>query len=1081
MSTRHLPRAIGSRGKTALEIERENFEKSQHVAITKAISATECPVKEKHARTIVLGTFKDHGAGLYWTIGGKLPLQGNPIIAWKFIHVLHKILRDGHPHAIPDSFKNHAILKELAKLWMHLKEGYGKLIACYCKLMVEKLNFHRKNKEIPGNLNLSDEQFAKICGSDVNNYVSRKELVIFEISVEMLDYMDEILSLQQAVFGSLDMSRSNSMTNSGQCRLAPLILCIQDSCQLYDYIVKSLFRLHSSLPPDTLSGHRDRFLSMYKRLKQFYLSSSNLQYFKNLVQVPGLPDEPPNFLIASDFSKHVKPVAVVPDEPEPEAEPEIEVEDLIDTSVSQPPVQVNNFGNGFPEVDERDHIIERLTKEIQYLRSEIERLKLEDQKILSAQKEEIARLEKILSELRLSADRSLKDNDELKKRLKQTETVHVGAATKLADAEKHAKGFEDKFKKMKDIYQKLREEHVSLLRTNAEVTKKLDAEKRTVAEKEQLLQESKSEMDRIEQERKVIQESLKQSADQTSSQLAMTMAKNTDLQTDKEHLENQLKMLEDTKSSLMNQLQASEEECSNLQTQLNELEDEKRTQESSLTGEITTLQQQFTALKIEKESSDTELDHQLQELKTKLEQEMSDKKSLEQQLKQQISDLESRLSQSQSDKQNTEQKLSGDIDLIHKQLLDASIKEGKVIIQDALDQFQNPTHIAVKCTAEFLLMRTEPVLSSLEMIKGMQGKYNGDRTELANLVKTITGFSHHFGDCVIHGIATTHSANLEAGEELGNACREAGESGLKVLDTLGQGASIESDVNHAVQCVKKMITLAEDLVPKSVEIKEKEIGDLVDTEMQSTTSAIEMAARRIAEMLEKTREATSGVELKVNESILDSCTSLMHAIRILIERSRDLQKEIVAQGRGTSTEKEFYKKNHRWTEGLLSAAKAVGWGATALMEAADKVVRGEGKFEELIVCSNEIAASTAQLVVASKVKADRRSKKLTSLSEASKGVTENTGKVVGSAREGSQIIEERGLMDFSKLSLMQTKKNEMQSQVRVLELEKELETERYKLGEIRKKHYQLAGASEGWDEEEDQECDTESPRQPTKK
>lgn len=37
-------------------------------------------------------------------------------------------------------------------------------------------------------------------------------------------------------------------------------------------------------------------------------------------------------------------------------------------------------------------------------------------------------------------------------------------------------------------------------------------------------------------------------------------------------------------------------------------------------------------------------------------------------------------------------------------------------------------------------------------------------SELANLVKTITGFSHHFGDCVIHGIATTHSANLEAGE-----------------------------------------------------------------------------------------------------------------------------------------------------------------------------------------------------------------------------------------------------------------------------------------------------------------------------
>ena len=52
--------------------------------------------------------------------------------------------------------------------------------------------------------------------------------------------------LYVAVFGSLDMSRANSMTNSGQCRLAPLILCILDSCQLYDYLVRSLFNLHSS-------------------------------------------------------------------------------------------------------------------------------------------------------------------------------------------------------------------------------------------------------------------------------------------------------------------------------------------------------------------------------------------------------------------------------------------------------------------------------------------------------------------------------------------------------------------------------------------------------------------------------------------------------------------------------------------------------------------------------------------------------------------------------------------------------------------------------------------------------------------
>lgn len=40
-------------------------------------------------------------------------------------------------------------------------------------------------------------------------------------------------------------------------------------------------------------------------------------------------------------------------------------------------------------------------------------------------------------------------------------------------------------------------------------------------------------------------------------------------------------------------------------------------------------------------------------------------------------------------------------------------------------------------------------------------------------------------------------------------------------------------------------------------------------------------------------------------------------------------------------------------------------------DAADMVVQGKGTFEELMVCSREIAASTAQLVAASKVGAWR--------------------------------------------------------------------------------------------------------------
>ena len=50
-----------------------------------------------------------------------------------------------------------------------------------------------------------------------------------------------------------------------------------------------------------------------------------------------------------------------------------------------------------------------------------------------------------------------------------------------------------------------------------------------------------------------------------------------------------------------------------------------------------------------------------------------------------------------------------------------------------------------------------------------------------------------------------------------------------------------------------------------------------------------------------------------------------------------------------------------------------------------------------------------------------------------------------------------GTYNFSNLTLTQAKRLEMDSQVRVLELENDLEKERRRLGELRKKHYQLAG------------------------
>lgn len=47
----------------------------------------------------------------------------------------------------------------------------------------------------------------------------------------------------------------------------------------------------------------------------------------------------------------------------------------------------------------------------------------------------------------------------------------------------------------------------------------------------------------------------------------------------------------------------------------------------------------------------------------------------------------------------------------------------------------------------------------------------------------------------------------------------------------------------------------------------------------------------------KSREQDTGTKLEVNGQILDSCSKLMQTIKMLIIKARDLQKEIVGQGR----------------------------------------------------------------------------------------------------------------------------------------------------------------------------------------
>ena len=110
----------------------------------------------------------------------------------------------------------------------------------------------------------------------------------------------------------------------------------------------------------------------------------------------------------------------------------------------------------------------------------------------------------------------------------------------------------------------------------------------------------------------------------------------------------------------------------------------------------------------------------------------------------------------------------------------------------------------------------------------------------------------------------------------------------------------DEDVKNLRETIKKIQDSLNELLPKVHDISKQELGDLIDVEMQNTSNAIEEAVSKLAELLSKSREQETGVKLEVNDKILDSCTDLMQAIRILIIRSQELQKEIVSQGRVSS-------------------------------------------------------------------------------------------------------------------------------------------------------------------------------------
>ena len=272
-----------------------------------------------------------------------------------------------------------------------------------------------------------------------------------------------------------------------------------------------------------------------------------------------------------------------------------------------------------------------------------------------------------------------------------------------------------------------------------------------------------------------------------------------------------------------------------------------------------------------------------------------------------------------------------------------------------------------------------------------------------------------------------------------------------VANNFDIGNDVEGDVDEEI---KRLVLFfhANELTAKVVFSNEQLIQSLSFFDrMQLSISEAATAMEKL--MISARANETKKKDIDVDLKILDSCSSLLQAIEVLIRAARQLQAEIAGDS-GSVNSKEFYQKNQKWSQGLISAAHDIGSGAKCLVEAADGVLSGRVKFEALIVASQEIAASTAQMVLASRVKAKKESEKLDRLSSSSKSVAEKTAFVVATARAcASHMTERENEVDLSALSVHQSKRLEMEVQIKVLELETTLEKQRKKLFEIRKHQY----------------------------
>ncbi|KAF1365690.1 ANTH-domain-containing protein [Lizonia empirigonia] len=1032
------------------------------INIRKATSIEEVSPKRKHVRACIVYTWDHKSSASFWQGMKVQPILADEIQTFKALITVHKVLQEGHPIVLKEAQSNVNWLESLSRGSTDGAgaRGYQPLISEYIYYLLAKLAFHRQHPEFNAGTFEYEEYISLKSINDPNEG--------YETISDLMTLQDQIDAFQKLIFSHFRSGANN------ESRIAALVPLVQESYGIYKFITSMLRAMHTTLGDDeALSPLRGRYDAQHYRLVKFYYECSNLRYLTSLITVPKLPQDPPN-LLSEDESAPALPARPRAEKiPEPAPAPR---------APSVDPEPINEFWKNDQKRQQEQYEQEQLRLQQQW--EEAQRQQQQQQMQAQRDFEEQQRLQ--AEQARLAQEQLMRDQyqQQTQGRLAELERENLNARAQyerdqlmLQQYDQRMKALEgeiaqmnqnfssqmgsrdeqlralqeqlntwrSKYESLAKLYSQLRHEHLQLLQKFKAVQLKANSAQEAIDARDKLQRELKTKNLEL--------------ADMIRERDRAMMEKDRSSGGHREEVE---KLKRELRAALDRVDNAERGKGSELSSMLSRHNREIADLEEALRNKT----RQLDELQMKHREGDSDLERLLRDKEEELE---IFRAGMDQTL------LE--LNELKLNGNANDDVLDGHLDTIMQDslqkindIIDSVLQSGVQRVDDALYELDSSMQAGNQnATGPYVLSQIENASTSAMEFSTAFNNFiaDGHNAKHAEVISAVNNFSGSIVDVLINTKGLTRFASDEnKADQLINAARASATSTIRFFRNvqsvrmydLDAEQKIDVVINNSSEVVRNLQSLsklADAFAPKSKINTNGDLGEAVDDELTKAANAIQAAADRLAKLKNKPRDQYSTYELKIHDSILDAAIAVTNAIAQLIKAATASQQEIVREGRGSMSKTQFYKKHNRWTEGLISAAKAVATSTNMLIETADGVISGRNSPEQLIVASNDVAASTAQLVAASRVKASFMSKTQDRLETASKAVT---AACRGLVRQVQDIIAQKNrddgeVVDYTKLSDHEFKVRQMEQQVEILQLENSLSQARVRLGEMRKLSY----------------------------